>query len=60
MTDTLEIERALLEILLRIGDCAVVDAGSDLRQHELQQQLRLEIAELLVEVLGAAAAIPQR
>jgi hypothetical protein len=51
-----EIGDAIAEECLRVGNCAVVDRRADLLENELQHQPRLQIADVLVELLGEVAA----
>ena len=52
MADTFQVGDAIGEVRLRVGDRLVIDGGTDLRQAIVEQQAGLQVAELLVEVLG--------
>jgi hypothetical protein len=47
-----EVGDAIGEVRLRVGDRLVVDRGANFRQAVIQEQPGLQVAELLVEVLG--------
>src|SRR6476620_631161 len=47
----LEIHEPIPQIRLRVGDRGVVDRRGDLLQHEVEQQARLQLADVLVQLL---------
>jgi len=55
VADTFQVGDAIGEVRLRVGDRLVIDGGTDLRKAIVEQQAGLQVAELLVEVLGGVA-----
>jgi hypothetical protein len=51
VADALEINEATLQPGLRVGDRLVVDDRTDFLEAEVEQQLRLQVARLGVDVL---------
>src|SRR5215218_2067728 len=56
VTRVLEIGHAVAQKALCVAHRRVVDRGTDLLEDELEEELRGELAQLEVELLGAIAA----